>query len=196
MAQMERMLQEAQGRAESVEREAYDKAYAAGEKAGLALGEKRAEQILEAMQRSLKQAQSECLKMRQSCVDAVVDIAQSITEQLVGRLVDEDRQALLNAAKRAADLLPRTGELRLAVHPDDRASFERLLGEEEMNWRLHTDAHVEPGTCRIVSKDQDAMIDPVRAVADAVQQIRVTLHVGSLDSGGDVEPEAPATDAS
>ncbi|MES0371706.1 MAG: hypothetical protein ABUK11_05450, partial [Mariprofundaceae bacterium] len=44
MDQLEKMLQEAQGRTETVEREAYDKAYNAGEKAGLVLGGKRAEQ--------------------------------------------------------------------------------------------------------------------------------------------------------
>ena len=108
MDQLEKMLQDAQGRAEVVEREAYDKAYAAGEKAGLALGEKRAEQIVEAMEECLKRAENEAALMRQSCVDAVVDISQLVVEQLVGELPDRRRRC-----ERRSEQVLRRNERRL-----------------------------------------------------------------------------------
>jgi flagellar biosynthesis/type III secretory pathway protein FliH len=163
-----------------VEREAYDKAYAAGEKAGLALGEKRAEQIIEAMENCLKQAEYEASRMRQSCVDAVVDIAQLVVEQLMGEILEQQKDALFKAAKRAAGQLPDATTLKLAVHPDDMQSFERLLQEERPDWRLYVDPAIAQGTCRLVSQHQDALIDPVGAVADSIQHIRMTLHSGSV----------------
>ncbi|MDX8403916.1 MAG: FliH/SctL family protein [Mariprofundaceae bacterium] len=185
MDHLEKMLQEAQGRTETVEREAYDKAYGAGEKAGLALGEKRAEQVIEAMEVCLKQVESEASRMRQSCVDAVVDIAQLVVEQLMGEILEQQKETLFKAAKRAAEQLPEVSQLKLAVHPDDIQSFERLLQEERPDWRLYADPTITQGTCRLVSKQQDALIDPARAIADSIQHIRVALHSGSIHSDRD-----------
>jgi len=180
--QMEQMLREAQGRAESVEREAYDKAYAAGEKAGLALGQKRAEQILESMEHALRQAETESAHMRRSCVDAVVEIAQVIVERLMGEVIAEQKEALFHAATRASEQLPDISGLKLAVHPDDYQTFERLIKEEHPDWRLYMDGNVAQGTCRLMSKHQDALIDPVRAVTESMQQIRIALHSAPLGS--------------
>lgn len=185
MDQLEKMLQEAQGRTETVEREAYDKAYRAGEKAGLALGGKRAEQIVESMESCLKQVESEASRMRQCCVDAVVDIAQLVVEQLVGDILEQQKDALFKAATRAAEQLPEISQLKLAVHPDDMQSFERLLQEERSDWRLYIDPTIIQGSCRLVSTHQDALIDPARAIADSIQHIRVTLHSGSTNPDRD-----------
>lgn len=192
MDQLEKMLKDAQGRAEVVEREAYDKAYVAGEKAGLALGEKRAEQIIEAMEGCLKRAENEAAAMRQSCVDAVVDISQLIVEQLIGELLEQHQETLFKAAKRAAEQLPEVTDLRVAVNPDDMETFERLMQEERPEWRLYADSAVTAGACRLVSKHQDAFVNPVEAVADSIRHIRVALHGGSIYAGDEVqENESP-----
>lgn len=192
MDQLEKMLKDVQGRAEVVEREAYDKAYVAGEKAGLALGEKRAEQIIEAMEACLKRAENEAVAMRQSCVDAVVDISQLIVEQLVGELLEQHKEMLFKAAKRAAEQLPEVTDLRVAVNPDDMEMFERLMQEERPEWHLHADSAVTTGTCRLVSKHQDAFVNPVQAVADSIRHIRVALHGGSIYAGDEAqENESP-----
>ena len=180
--QMEKMLRDAQGRAEAVEREAYDKAYAAGEKAGLALGEKRAEQILESMEEMFHQAESESAQLGRSCVDAVVEIAQVVVEQLMGEIISNQKDAIFQAATRAAEQLPDISELKLAVHPDEYQSFERLVQKERPAWRLYLDSNVAQGTCRLVSKHQDTLIDPLRAVAESMQQIRITLHSAPIAS--------------
>jgi len=188
MDQLEKMLHAAQGRAEVVEREAYDKAYAAGEKAGLALGQKRAEQIVESMESCLKQAETEVSQMRQHCVDAVVDIAQLVVEQLTGEILAEQKDALYHAAKRAAEKLPEASRLKLAVYPDDLQAFERLLESDNSDWRLVADPSLKPGTCRLVSREQDVSIDPMRALVDSVRRIRVALHSGTVEA----EDSAPA----
>jgi len=187
MDQLEKMLKDAQGRAEIVEREAYDKAYVAGEKAGLTLGEKRAEQIIEAMEECLKRSENEAAAMRQSCVDAVVDISQLVVEQLVGELLEQQKETLFKAAKRAAEQLPEVAALKVVVNPDDLQTFERLLQGEQSDWRLYADPSTAAGTCRLVSKHQDAFVDPIQAVADSIRHIRVALHGGSIAVGDEVK---------
>ncbi|MES0372100.1 MAG: FliH/SctL family protein, partial [Mariprofundaceae bacterium] len=137
------------------------------------------------MESCLKQAESEASLMHQSCVDAVVDIAQLVVEQLMGEILEQQKDALFKAATRAAEQLPEISQLKLAVHPDDIQSFERLLQEERPDWRLYVDPTITQGTCRLVSTHQDALIDPVRAIADSIQHIRVTLHSGSVHSEPD-----------
>jgi len=97
MQELERMLQEAQGRAEMMEREAYDKAYAAGEKAGMVLGSKRAEQSLEHMDGLLKQAEEQVSHLAEVCNDTVLDIAQAVIEHALGEL-GEQRYGMILAA--------------------------------------------------------------------------------------------------
>ncbi len=186
MQQLEAMLKEVQGRAEIVEKEAYDKAYLAGEKAGMALGQKRAEQILETLQQSLQGVETELTEIRGAFAEAVVDVAGFIAEQIVGDAVTADQSHLWAMAKRAAAQLPQLGDLSVAVSPDDYVAFKRLLDDEEQRLMpLVSDPAVAAGTCRIISSQQDILIDPVAAVTAALEQLRPLLLQESDPADGD-----------
>jgi len=175
MQQLEAMLQEAQGRAEIIEKEAYDKAYLAGEKAGMALGKKRGEQILEAMQDSLQGVENELDVIRRSFAEAAMEVAEFIAGQIVGDAAGSDHSRLWDIAKQAATRLPDTNGLRIAVSPDDYALFKRLLEAESSMLVLCIDAGIDSGACRIISSQQDMLIDPVAAVQSCLEQLRPTL---------------------
>ncbi|MDX8395092.1 MAG: FliH/SctL family protein, partial [Mariprofundaceae bacterium] len=131
MQQLENMLKEVQGRAEIVEKEAYDKAYLAGEKAGMVLGRKRGEQILESLQETLKESESSLNHIQQSFSEAAMDVAKYIAESIVGENINTDPNKLLEIAKQAASQLPDSSGLRIAISPDDYSSFLRLLEDEQ-----------------------------------------------------------------
>ena len=171
MKQLEQMLQEAQGRAEIVEKEAYDNAYLAGEKAGMTLGKKRAEQLLESVQETLQDAGSSLTGIQHAFADAAIDIAKHIAEQIVRSAIEHDYSKLLDIAQQATAQLPDTSQLKIAVSPDDFASFKRLLEESESLGVLSIDNTVNSGTCRIVSAQQDILIDPVAAVSSYLEQL-------------------------
>jgi len=175
MQQLETMLQEAQGRAEIVEKEAYEKAYLAGEKAGMALGKKRGEQILEALQLSLSDAEQHIQDMQHAFAEAAMDVAGHIAEQIVGQVITQDTSTLLDIAMQAAARLPDSDNLRIAVANDDYSSFKRLLDDESTTTRLTADATVLPGTCRIISSTQDCLIDPVAAVNRCLHELKPVL---------------------
>ncbi|OIO67416.1 MAG: flagellar assembly protein [Zetaproteobacteria bacterium CG1_02_53_45] len=171
MKQLEVMLQEAQGRAEIVEKEAYDKAYLAGEKAGMALGKKRAEQILESLEVSLQDVEGSLTSIEQAFAEAAMDIARHIAEKIIGSAIEQDQAKLLQIALHAAAQLPDTSALRIAVSSDDYASFKRLLDESESIAILTADDSTASGSCRIVSEQQDILIDPIAAVAIYMEQL-------------------------
>jgi len=172
MQQLERMLQEAQGRAEIIEKEAYDNAYLAGEKAGMALGKKRGEQILESLQTSLQSVEQDIATLHRSFAEAAMDVAEHMARQIIGDTISKHPSQLLDIARQAALQLPNTTGLRIAVATDDHASFQRMLDETESSMILRADPGIQPGTCRIISSDQDILIDPVTAISVYLGQIR------------------------
>jgi flagellar assembly protein FliH len=175
MNELETMLSEAQSRTAVIEQEAYDKAYAAGEKSGLALGEKRAEQTLEAMEVVLAQAEEE-LKQLQTCsVEAVVDIAQAVITHVMGDYNEQLEQVLEKSVNQALDqFVVGYKGLTLSVNPQDLSMFTRMTDLPPES-RIRAHQNVEPGTCRLVSADQDILIDPKQAIKDALKHIRDNL---------------------
>jgi len=181
MQELERMLQEAQGRAEIMEREAYDKAYAAGEKAGMALGAKRAEQSLEHLDVFLQQAEAQVRSLSDACNDTVLDIAQAVIEHVLGELGEQRYEMMLTAVQRAALEMPSVSDLLLLVNPDDMRVFERLMEEGNIGqWRLRAQADVPSGCCRLISQQQDIQVDPEQAVKTTLEQLRMRLQGGDV----------------
>lgn len=175
--QLERMLQEAKAHAEKLEADACSEAYAKGEAAGLALGRERAEALLDQFDAMLEQAREQMLHIQRAMADAVIDIAQMVAETLIGALSVEQRGWLVTAAARVAENMPVPPEtLQLAVHPDDLAELRRIVSEEARPWQVVADATLESGTCRLISQQQDAFIDPLRAAADLVRALRPELQ--------------------
>jgi len=176
MAQLEAMLKEVQGRAEIVEKEAYDKAYLAGEKAGMALGKKRGDQILDDLEHALQGTTRMLAAIKQAFSDAALDVGQYIAEQIIAEQLRADRGTLLKIAEQAGAQLPELADLRVAVSPEEFKEFKQMLDEERSSLLLVCDASVAEGSCRVISSQQDILIDPVAAVQRAVDQLRSTLQ--------------------
>ena len=175
VSELEQMLAEAQDRMAVLEREAYDKAYAAGKKAGMELGRKRADQILERIEAVLADASGQLDGMVRGVSESVIDMAGFLAEWLVGDMVEAERTRLLSMAERVSRAMPSSSKLGLAVHPDDLGKFEKLLGEAGHAWSLLADATLTPGTTRLFTQDQDILLDPKTAIADAVDRLKKEL---------------------
>lgn len=175
LEQLETMLTEKQSFDANLERESYDKAYLSGEKAGLALGQKRAEQILEQMQQLQEQTQQQLDEIRDSMCEAVIDISGMLAEWLVGDITADDRARLLAMAESAARSFPETDKMIMVVHQDDYSQFEKLLSESDFKPHLLIDNSVRVGCMRIASEAQDILIDPRESIAKALVQLKKDL---------------------
>lgn len=178
LEQLETMLAEKHSFDANLEREAYDKAYLSGEKTGLALGQKRAEQILEKMQQLQEQTQQQLDEIRNTMCEAVIDISGMLAEWLVGDITADDRARLLTMAESAARNFPETDRMVMVVHQDDFSQFEKLLSESDFKPHLLTDNSVKPGCMRIASEVQDILIDPHASIAEALVQLKKDLLSG------------------
>ena len=176
MGELENMLSEAQSRAAVIEQEAYDKAYSAGEKSGLALGEKRAEQILETMQSVVEQAELELQSLQQQSVVTVMDIAEAVLEHVMGENDEHIKKVLEHSVHKALDqfVLGFNEGLVLSVNPQDLNMFARMTNLPE-GCRLKGVHEVEEGTCQLISAGQDILIDPKVTIQDSLDYVRERL---------------------
>jgi flagellar biosynthesis/type III secretory pathway protein FliH len=178
LEQLKTMLAEKHAFDANLERETYDKAYLSGEKAGLALGQKRAEQILEKMQRLQEQTQLQLDEIKNTMCEAMIDISGILAEWLVGNITADERMRLLDMVKKAAQILPDTGGMVMVVHPDDFSQFEKLLIESDFQPHLLTDNSVRPSCMRIANEAEDILIDPCVSIVEAVAQLKKDLLPG------------------
>ncbi len=182
MRQLEAMLEAAQSRAEIIEKEAYDKAWQAGEKAGLELGRERGRQILAQMETLLAEAERAMQHMQTHFSEAVLDIAEAVARRVVGDMLDESPERLRDIVTQAARKLTPPGELTLAVAPEDAAMLEKLLDDDLPHARIVADERVRAGTCRIMARDHDMLVDAGEAVTACMQALRASLLAPIDDS--------------
>ncbi len=172
---LEERLAKHQERATQIEQEAHEEAYAAGEKAGLELGGRRAEQILARMRQVLDDGSGQLNEIREHAYCAIMDISGAIAEWLVGEITGDDRARLLQMVRKAADEFPETEHLKIALHPDDLAHIKKLpTGSDEM-LPLVPDAAMAPGSARVFSHSRDVLLDPHACIDDFIKRFRDEL---------------------
>ncbi len=173
LTELENMLNEAQSCAAIVEQEAYDKAYVAGEKAGLDLGKKRAEQILKSMEKVLTEAEQELHKLQHKSVDVVMELTEAVTKEVIGQSPEDVQKILTFGVTQAIEQLDISEgqKLTLSVHPHDLEMFKRI---HPLPAKVSTDVDgkVKQGSCRLLTQHQDILIDPKGMIDKALSHIK------------------------
>ncbi len=163
MRQLEAMLQEMQGRAEIIEKEAWDKAYAAGEKAGMELGRRRAEQMLAEIEALREALAGEAARLRERAAEAIVDLAEGLARAAIGH-APADAAWMAELARQAAMTLAPETELTLFAPPDALEALQSLLDDAAPIRRIEADPALARGQCRLEGEERAALIDPARAI--------------------------------
>ena len=155
-----------------------------GRAAGLAEGEKKAlaehgpalatlAQTLAAMVQEIDASRE---RLQSEATAEVVELAVAIARRVVRRLGEADPQIAADCAADAVRLAVEKSDLRLAVHPSQRAAMEQYLPKLKLEWpamkhaELIDDETISPGGCRLhtaaggcIDADLDAQIDRIAA---------------------------------
>lgn len=192
---LEERLAKHQERATEIEQAAYEESYAVGEKAGLELGGRRAEQIMARMRHVLDEGRGQLDEIREHACCAIMDISGAIAEWLVGEITGDDRMRLLQMARKAAGEFPETEHLKIALHPDDLAHIKRLPADSGKVPPLVSDASMARGSVRIFSRSRDALLDPHACIDDFIKRFKAELKgtrtTESTKIHGDTQKKEP-----
>jgi flagellar assembly protein FliH len=102
-----------------LERDAFAKGYAQGERAGLEAAATRGDAMLRRLAGTLEELTSLRAEMIRRTERQIVQLALAIAERVVGREVTIDRGLLVGMARAALDRLGENASATIRLHPDD-----------------------------------------------------------------------------
>lgn len=161
------LLREARERAADLERDAYDKGFAQGEKDGLELGRKRAETVVADLKRVLEALSGLKEHLITSYEEELLAIVFAVAKKIVRLETLKDETLITRTVSQALRLAADRSEISLKVHPKDLELIEKakpgLFGEFK-DLKLLTvspDLSVTRGGCMLESPcgDVDGRIE-------------------------------------
>jgi len=147
----QRILEEAKSKAAQLEREAFEKGFALGEKAGREMAEKAMEDTLRALERAISGWREEMERRWEELTEEVVRLALAVARKVIKREVMQDPRVILDSLRGALKRAALREEVIIKVHPLDaetlRESRGSLLKElEEVNsLRIEADERLSRG---------------------------------------------------
>jgi flagellar assembly protein FliH len=135
-----------------IEREAFMKGYANGERAGAEAAAKRGEAMLRRLAQTLDDLATLRGEMIRKTERQLVDLALAMTRRILHREVTLDRELLVTMARVAIDRLGERSSATIRLHPDDFAAV--LAGRDgaaDPGLNVVADPNVSHGGCRVES---------------------------------------------
>ena len=164
--------------ADRIEREAYEKGYATGEKAGFEMGEKKAKVLtdkLEALLADVATLRQRVVKeMEQQCVELAVSIARKIVVKELtvqpGEIIKMTKEGLLK--------LERTGQITIKVNP---ALYDYFQKHKPDLARIHpdivfdADPSVSPFGTVVMGPVEDVVTDVDEQLKNLIKDLAAKL---------------------
>jgi flagellar assembly protein FliH len=167
--------------AAAIERDAFAKGYAQGERAGADAAAVRSEAMLRRLAGTIEEIQGLRAEIVQKTERQVVQLALAISQRVINREISLDRDLLVAMARVALDRLADTPSATIRLHPEDYSAAmarqtPRQLGAGSV--RMVADAAVTRGGCLVQS--EFGLVD-VSAAAQ-LHELAIAL-LGDEDSG-------------
>ncbi len=140
---------------DAVEREAFIKGYAQGERAGAEAAAARAEAMLRRLARTLDELQALRTDLIRRTEREVVELSLAIARKVLQREVALDHELMLAMARVALDRLADVATASIRLHPDDYAAALSARGSAAVashGVQIVADANVRRGGCVVQSE--------------------------------------------
>ncbi len=176
--ELEQLLAQARARSEQLEREAFEKAFQAGEKAGLEVGKKRAEQMLAEMDEVRSALEAEAARVRDVLAEAGWEVLEAVLAHVLGEAF-ADARALRALVDRALAEWPFAEDLILFAPPEFEAAAKALVEEHPLLAHVRVDPALRAPALRIAGKEGDLWLDPAEAARRFVRRMREGIRAVS-----------------
>jgi len=166
--------QEIGGKLSAIERDAYERGFAAGEKAGREFGLKQVEASHQVIARLIQELQQVKPALLENAEKEILQIAFAVSRHILRKEIGQSPERLLGSVRAALQKMGQIETLVIHLHPHD---LERLRRERNkvvelvgnVQWfRLEADASLHEGECVVESNDQivDLRIDSQLSVIE------------------------------
>ena len=137
----------------SLERDAFAKGFAQGERAGLEAAAKRGDAMLRRLTQTLEEMTDLRARMIRETEQQMVTLALAVARRVIQREISLDRDLLIAIARVALDRLGDDAKISVRLNPDDHAATEavRTAAWTGTHVTVAADPRVPRGGCRIES---------------------------------------------
>jgi len=137
----------------ALERDAFAKGYAQGERAGVEAGNRRGDAMVRRLGETLEELASLRQTLLQQSERQLVQLALAVARRIVRREIAADEELLMALARVALDKLGEAGQATIRLHPED---FARAAARGADRWEaahvtVVADAAVSRGGCLVES---------------------------------------------
>lgn len=115
----ERYINQITDKTHSLEKEAYEKGFAQGEKAGMDLGKKRLDSVIKSFNEVLEGVRRLKEELYQKSEQEMLELVLAITHRIIQKEVSTDRKIILNMIKSAINYIADQEEIRVRLNPSD-----------------------------------------------------------------------------
>lgn len=115
------VIARAKKRADEIAREAYNKGFEQGERAGFELGNKKAEAVAEALLATLEEIRQCRVEVLRQGETEAVRLAMVLAEKIVCREISLHEDVVIDVAREALSLCAESDRIRIEVNPEDDA---------------------------------------------------------------------------
>ncbi len=111
---------------EEMERDAYEKGFAAGEKAGLEMGAQKAELLLSRIERMIREIEDFKVQILSEVEPQLLELSCDIAHKIVIQELSTRPELIVGMVKEAMRKLERTGPITIKMNPAVHELFKRL----------------------------------------------------------------------
>lgn len=159
------------GNIEAIEREAYERGFAAGERAGFEFGKQKAEVLFNGIAGLLEALSTLKETLHKPCEDEMVELCVAISRKVLQRELELKREGIVDCVRTALKSVVAGGEITIKVNPKDQDILLQHKGELARygdgvkGVKVEADESVSRGGCLVDTNfgEIDASIDSVMA---------------------------------
>lgn len=168
-------------RTEEIEREAYEKGYAAGEQAGLEMGERKAAVLLGRLEEIIADIGEMKPRLLRELEPRIVELSTEIARKILAEELRLSPEAIVMIAREAIRKIERSGPVTVRINPMLKDLFERLkpsLLEVHGDIRFEVDPSVSERGAIVSSQAEEV-------ITDVDEQFRNIVEDMGGPAGGD-----------
>jgi len=115
----ERYIKQITDKTQSLEKEAYEKGFAQGEKAGMELGEKRFDSVVKSFTKALEEIREIKKELYQKSEQEMVELVLAIARKVIQKEISTDKKIILRMINSALKYTASKQEIRVRLNPSD-----------------------------------------------------------------------------
>lgn len=162
----------------TLEREAYEKGFAAGEKAGFELGVKKAEVLFSGITKLFEELKAYKESIYSPCEREMTELSLAIAKKVIQREVEKP-DSVLDCVRMAIKSVVASGEIVIKVNPRDlevlnnyKSEISKFTGTGSKGLKIEADSEIGKGGCVIETNygEVDATINSI--LGDIEERLR------------------------